>query len=231
MTYALANSRNLSLLDALERRYSCRAYRADPVSDETIRAIVRHAQQAASWCNGQPWELIVTTGAATERFRTELYRYASQDPATNPDLPFPREYREPYVARRRECGFQLYDSLGITRNDREAYRRQMLENFRFFGAPHAAIVTTDEALGTYGAIDCGGFVTSFMLAANEYGVGSVAQAALASHSDFIRAHFGIPEDRSVVCGISFGYPDDAHPANSFRTRREQTDLVLDLRHQ
>ena len=29
----------------------------------------------------------------------------------------------------------------------------------------------------------------------------------------------IADDRLVVCGISFGYEDAAHPANSFRTRR------------
>ena len=36
---------------------------------------------------------------------------------------------------------------------------------------------------------------------------------------FVRSHFGIADDRLVVCGISFGYEDAAHPANSFRTRR------------
>jgi len=49
------------------------------------------------------------------------------------------------------------------------YARQALENFNFFGAPHVAIVHTDEALGVYGAIDCGGYVTSFMLAAQARG--------------------------------------------------------------
>jgi nitroreductase len=35
----------------------------------------------------------------------------------------------------------------------------------------------------------------------------------------VRAHFGLPDDRRVVCGISFGYPDSAHKANSYRTSR------------
>jgi len=32
-------------------------------------------------------------------------------------------------------------------------------------------------------------------------------------------HFGLSDDRCVVCGISFGYPDRAHKANSYRTSR------------
>jgi len=30
---------------------------------------------------------------------------------------------------------------------------------------------------------------------------------------------GIGNDRSIVCGISFGMADPAHPANHFRTTR------------
>ncbi len=102
---------------------------------------------------------------------------------------------------------------------RPAYARQALENFNFFGAPHVAIVHTDEALGVYGAIDCGGYVTSFMLAAQALGSRTIPQAALAFHSGLVRRHFGLGDDRRVVCGISFGFPDREHKANSYRTTR------------
>ena len=92
-----------------------------------------------------------------------------------------------------------------------------------------AIVTTDAALGTYGAVDCGAYVTTFMLAAKALGVACIAQAALASHSPFVRAHFGIPNDRLILCGISFGYEDEAHPANRFRTSRAPLAEVADWR--
>jgi nitroreductase len=100
-----------------------------------------------------------------------------------------------------------------------AYAKQALENFNFFGAPHVAIIHTDEALGVYGAIDCGGYVTSFMLAAQALGLATVPQAALAFHSEVVRKHFGLGDDRRVVCGISFGFPDRGHKANSYRTTR------------
>ena len=124
-----------------------------------------------------------------------------------------------YLERRRESGFQLYNSLGIPRGDKAGYAKQALENFNFFGAPHVAIVHTDEALGVYGAIDCGGYVTNFMLAAQALGLATIPQAALAFHSGLVRKHFGLGDDRRVVCGISFGYPDRDHKANSYRTSR------------
>ena len=123
------------------------------------------------------------------------------------------------ILRSRESGFQLYNSLGIPRGDKMGYAKQALENFNFFGAPHVAIVHTDEALGVYGAIDCGGYVTSFMLAAQALGIATIPQAALAFHSELVRKHFGLGDDRRVVCGISFGFPDRAHKANSYRTNR------------
>ena len=102
----------------------------------------------------------------------------------------------------------------------------MFENFRLFGAPHVAIVTTEEALGVYGAVDCGAYVANFMLAARSLGVAAIAQAALAAYSPFIREFFALPDERQVVCGISFGFEDAKHPANGFRTRRAHLSEVV-----
>jgi len=202
----------------LGARYSCRAFRPEPVPRETIARILATAQKTASWCNSQPWQVAVFSGAATQRFAEALYAAASGGGHAS-DFPFPREYRGKYLERRRESGFQLYNALGIARGDKAAYQKQMLENFRFFGAPHVAIITTDEALGIYGAVDCGAYVANFMLAAQALGVATVPQAALAGHSEVVRAHLGVGDERRVVCGISFGYADEAHPANSYRTSR------------
>ena len=102
----------------------------------------------------------------------------------------------------------------------------MLENFRFFGAPHVMIITTEADLGIYGAIDCGAYVAHVMLAAQSLGIATIAQAALAGVADFVRGHFAIPPERKLVCGISFGYADPTHPANGFRTNRASLDQVV-----
>jgi nitroreductase len=82
-----------------------------------------------------------------------------------------------------------------------------------------AVIHTDEPLGVYGAIDCGAYVGNFMLAAQALGLGTIPQAALARHSKLIRRYFNLPDDRRVVCGISFGFADHAHLVNSYRTSR------------
>lgn len=207
----------------LSSRHSCRAFLAHTVDRGTIIQILELAQRTASWCNSQPWQVIITSGESTERFREALLEHAVGSSTYAPDIAFPREYSGVYLERRRECAGQLYESVGIARGDREASSVQTLENFRLFGAPHAAIITTDEALGVYGAIDCGAYVSNFMLSAWSLGVASIAQAALAAHSGFVREYFGLTKDRNVVCGISFGYEDRAHPANSFRTSRARIE--------
>lgn len=210
-----------TLENLLASRYSCRAYKSEQVPRAIIERILNAAQKTASWCNSQPWLVTITSGEATRKFRDVLYPVAASGAPNSGDFPFPREYRGVYLDRRRESGFQLYNTLGIARGDKAAYAEQALQNFNFFGAPHVAIITTDEALGVYGAVDCGGYVNNFMLAAQALGLATVPQAALAFHSAVVRQHFNMPDDRRVVCGISFGYPDREHKVNSYRTNRAQ----------
>ena len=207
------------LEELLHERYSVRAFLPREVPRETIAHVLKVAQRTASWCNSQPWQLLILSGAAKERFRKLIYAEASSGAHDAHDFTPPREYLGVYLERRRESGFQLYNTLGIARGDKAAYAKQALENFNFFGAPHLAIVHTDEPLGIYGAIDCGAYVSNFMLAAQALGLGTIAQAAVARHSGLIHRHFKLGDNRKVVCGISFGYADHAHKVNTYRTSR------------
>ena len=213
----------MDLETAVRLRYSARKFLPQPVPDETLRRILEIAQCTPSWCNCQPWQLVITRGSGTERFREAIYAHARSGARANPDFPFPAAYEGIYRDRRKVCGVQLYQSLDIGKDDRAAAAEQALENFKLFGAPHVAIVTTEEKLGIYGLLDCGLYVQTFMLAACSLGVGIIAQAALASYPDLIRAHFSLPPERKVVCGISFGYADQSHPIHSYRTERIAVD--------
>ena len=206
----------------LDTRYSCRGFRPDPVPQAVMDRIVAVAQRTASWCNAQPWQVHITRGDATERFRQAMLAPAAPDEA-GPDFDWPQAYEGVYQTRRRECGLALYESVGIARGDRDAAARQGRENMRLFGAPHVALITSPQALGLYGAVDCGAYVSQFMLAATSLGLATIAQAALASRPQRVRDFFGLPADRRVVCGISFGYADAQHPANGFRTTRATPD--------
>lgn len=213
--------------DTLAARTSCRAFKSEPVPDETIRAILSTAQRTASWCNSQSWQLAVSRGDGTDRLRDALYARASEPDPSDTDFPFPAEYRGVHRDRRRESGFQLYNAMEIARGEKERQRAQMLENYRFFGAPHVAILHVDEALGPYGAVDCGAYVSTFLAAATAHGVATIAQAALAAYPALLRQELGLGEDRKIVCGISFGYADASHPINQYRTSRADIDEVVD----
>ncbi|WP_278262653.1 nitroreductase [Nocardia sp. AG03] len=205
-----------------EDRWTCRQFRPEPVERATIERLLGLAQRTPSWCNTQPWQVVVTEGEGTERFRKELLTYI-QSHGTAPDFEFPAEYAGVYKERRRTCGFQLYDSLGIVKGDHEKTMRQMVRNFEFFDAPHVAIVTSEADLGVYGAIDCGLWLENFLLGAQALGLGAAPQAALASYAPFLHEYFGLPEHRKVVFGVSFGHPDLDHSVNSFRTARAPLD--------
>lgn len=204
--------------DLLISRYSCRAFAQRSVDDDVMDRLLEMAQRTASWCNSQPWEVVVTSGAATERLRRGFVERAASG-AMDTDVPFPLDYVGVYKTRRRETAERLYRSVGVAMGDRAASARQAAENFRFFGAPHIAIISTPKSLSGYGAIDCGGYVANFLLAATSLGIATIAQAALATQCRWLHEELSIPEDRDILCGISFGYADEGHAANGFRTDR------------
>jgi nitroreductase len=216
-----------TLTDILQARYSCRAFKPDPVPDDVITQIIATARHVPSWCNAQPWQVTITKGAATDRFRTALTEAAGQGTPPNPDLNWPTGYSGVYAERRRTCGFQLYDAVGIDKSDRAGRAAQMLRNYALFDAPHVAIISAPAELGPYGAMDSGGFVTAFTLAATALGVATIAQAAIAAYAPQVRDHLGISDDRLILCAISFGYADQDAPINQFRTERADPTNIID----
>lgn len=209
----------------LASRYSCRGFLADPIDAATLRRLFTMAQRTASWCNSQAWQVHLLGGADTTALSERLVANVPVAPE-QPDIPGPERYEGAYQDRRRACGFALYNAVGVARDDQEGRLLQMLQNFRFFGAPHVAIVTSPKALGTYGVMDCGGYVANLLNAAQALGVDAIAQAAIAMYADVVRDQLDIPEDRSIVCAVSLGYADPDHPANAFRTEREDVDVAV-----
>lgn len=222
-----ANNQDVeTLAKLLSRRYSCRAFRPDALPKHDIETLFSLAQLTASWCNSQPWHVTIAAGAAMERLRTNLFAYAQKsDPNERPDFDFPRSYSGKYRIRRLDTAIRLYNSIGVGK-DREASRRQSLENFRCFGAPCLALITTEAELGVYGAVDCGLFVANLILLAEAMGVAAIPQAALARFPNFMRGFFGLPANRLVVCGVALGYADDTHAANAFRTPRARVEDAM-----
>lgn len=233
MAESVTAEHDAAAIDVLERllreRHSCRAYESLPVPRELIDRILNAAQRAASDCNIQPWRIVILSGAVLERLRRAMYERATSDAAPVSDIPPIEQYSGVYQERRRECGWALYGAVGIQKGDRVASKKQALENFRFFGAPHLAVMTTDASLGARALLDCGAYVFSFLLAAQALGVAAVPQASVAYRADVIREELQLPQAQHVVCGISFGWSQKAHVANSYRTTRAHIQSVVEFR--
>ena len=209
----------------LDDRWTCRAFTDEVVPKAEVDRLLTLAQRTPSWCNTQPWDVIVTAEDETARLRKALAAHVMSQPQGS-DFEFPTGFPGAYGDRRRECGFQLYDSLGIEKADVDGRLRQMLRNFDFFDAPHVALITVEADLGPYALLDTGIYVNSFLLGAQALGIAAAPQAALAGYADFFRDYFDLPVNRRVALGISFGYAAQAEPVNGFRTSRaELADVV------
>src|SRR4029078_10030642 len=127
------------LEELLNERYSVRPSLPKPVPRENIDRVLVAAQRTASWCNSQPWQVLIASGEAKERFAKEIYAAAISGAEQGHDFTPPREYLGVYLERRRESGFQLYNTLGIPKGDKVAYAKQALEHYHLFCAPHVGV--------------------------------------------------------------------------------------------
>ena len=231
MRGALPVASKPSDLNVLQRlatgRASCRAYRPESVPQDVIETLLDVAARSPSWCNVQPWHVAVISGEARRALGERLLAAHDGGAARGPDVPFPTDYAGVYGERRRESGFALYGALGIAR-DKARRAEEMRRNFDFFGAPHVLLVSAPAALGAYAMLDTGCFVAAFLLAAEAAGLGAVAQASIALHAGLLRETLHLPADRSILCGVAFGYPRSGHQANDLRTSRADLTQVADF---
>lgn len=208
----------MDYFDAVAARRSVRGFRPDPVPRATLEALFGRAQRAPSWCNVQPWRVVVTGGEVTARLRARLLRaFAEESPS--PELAFPGSYPEPYGTHRRECGRALYGAMGLERRDAAGRVAAWRRNFELFDAPHAAIVSFDERFGIYGALDVGCWLQTVMLGAVALGLACCAQAALASYPGAVREVLPVAPGTKILFGISLGLEDPDVPANRALTTR------------
>jgi nitroreductase len=126
---------------------------------------------------------------------------------------------EPYLARRRECGWGLYGTLGIGRGDHEKSKAFRAGNYNFFGAPAGLVFTIDRKLDKGSWLDYGMFLQTIMLAARARGLHTCPEASIASYPDVVRRELGLTRDWVVICGMALGYADSDAVVNTFQPPR------------
>lgn len=213
----------MTVNEVLKKRFSVRAFTADAVPESLLESVFERAQQAASNCNVQPWQVYVVSGAALTALAEELTSSVMSGASPNPDFAWKIQYEGEHRTRQFAAANALYSAMGVDRHDRAARQKNMLRNWSFFGAPHAAFFTMARYLEYPGAVDLGIYAQTLSLLLKEEGVDSCMQGALGMYPDPVRRQLEVPDELGILFGMSFGYADHAAAANQTRTEREHVN--------
>jgi len=209
---------------AITTRQSIRAFLPTPVPRATIETILEVAARAPSGTNTQPWKVTVLTGGAlTGLSKAILAAYDETDWSYKHKEEYayyPTKWIDPYLARRRKLGWDLYGLLGIGKTDKARMHAQHGRNYVFFDAPVGMIFTIDRIMEQGSWLDYGMFLQNIMIAARARGLDTCPQAAFAQFPRLISEHLRIPDNEMVVCGMALGYADMSKVENSLETERE-----------
>jgi nitroreductase len=212
------------MIDALGElwaaRSSRRAFHPEPVPREQLVALFAAAQRAPSWCNVQPWRVVVTEPPHT-RVLADAMVAAARAGFPHAEVGFPADYPAPYKQHRVACGVALYQAMGVARDDAEGRAGAWLRNFNFFDAPHVAIVACDRRLGPYAYVDVGVWLGYVLTAAAALAIDTCPMASVAAYPEALRAQLPIAETDTILFGLALGHADENAAANRCRTTREE----------
>lgn len=221
----------ISVTEALLGRRSTRAFLDRPVAMEVVRDIIETARRTPSGGNLQPWKLAAMTGEDLKQLKASVRESFARNPkGEGSEYPiYPNPLKETYDERRRKCGEDMYAAIGIGRENKQGRLQQFVRNYDFFGAPVGMILAMDRTMGSAQWTDAGIFLQSVLLLAQERGLATCPQAAWAVVHKTVRAHLAWPDELAIICGISLGYADPAHPINAAVMDRAPFDDVAQLR--
>lgn len=216
---------------AIRQRISTRAFLDTPIPKPELEDWLTAAQRAPSGGNVQPWRVIAVAGEEKDA----IVRLAGQTLMANPageptDRPiYPEKLGEPYMQRRRDVAYQMYEKVGIAREDKAARNAWMIQNFNFFGAPIGLFFVLDEGMGHGQWGHTGMFMQSLALLAEERGWATCMQECWAMLRPSLKAHLGLGETEMIWCGMAVGFADKAHPVNTLYADRASLEEVVEFR--
>ena len=211
----------ISVSQAVSKRSSIRAFKDSPVDSNIIRDILSLSSRAPSGGNVQPWKIYVLNGQSMQDFF--LFQKSWIQPEKEAYSIYPPQLKEPYRTSRYELGEQMYELLGIARDDKDARLTQVMQNFKFFGAPAAIFCFVDRQMGPPQWSDLGMFLQTFMLVAQEYGIDTCAQEAWSMKNDSVSEFVDADESDILFCGLALGYKDEDAVINKLSSERRPLD--------
>ncbi len=199
----------MDLTEALRTTGSVRVFLDDPVSDETLYAILDDARFAPSGGNRQAWRVIVVKDEARRRAVRDLYLDGWHDYvahvlaglvpfsalASDEDRAAALAKRDAAIATSRPDGFpETLDQVPV-----------ML----VICADLNALAAVDRDLDRYqmvGGASIYPFAWNILLAARARGLGGVMTTIATRNESGVRAVLEIPNDQIVASVVALGYP-------------------------
>jgi nitroreductase len=210
-------------------RRSIRGYKPDPVPKEVIQEIIDIAKGAPSSMNTQPWHFHVVTGEPLERIRKGNTERNLAGVKPQREIPV-RDGNYQGIHRKRQVAVavQLFQAMGIERDDAERRQDWVMRGFRQFDAPVSVVMTYDKILepATISHFDLGAVTYGLVLAAWTRGLGTVINGQGIMQSAVVREHAQIPDDEVIMTCIAMGYPNEEFAANEVKSTRTPNDDIV-----
>jgi nitroreductase len=180
-----------------------RNFQDRPVPLEVVNNLVDLARRAPSAGNSQGWDLVVLQGEQTARFW---------------GITLPAERRESF----RWQGLLSAPVIALPYANRHAYLSRYAEPDK----ARTGLAEADAWPVPYWLVDTGFFTMTFLLAAQDAGLGALFFGVFQAQ-DALNAALGVPDDRQLLGAIALGYPA---PSESGRSAKRPKRTVSDIVH-
>ncbi len=215
----------MQTLQAIKNRKCVREFLDKPINKETLEKLFDTVRWTPSSKNTQPWKIAIVSGKKKKELMNKIL--SACDNREPPRMEYDYDGSNPLDGELKEravkCGHDLYNSLGIAREDKERRIEQWKKNYLSFDSPSAIFIFKHPNTGISGYMDCGILIQSILLAAVDLGLATCPQASLGHYPDIVKKELQGFDDYTLLCGIAIGYEDINAAVNNYRTQREFID--------
>jgi len=217
-----------TIIEAINNRSSKRAYLSKPVPKNILEKILSTSAQTPSGANMQPWVTYVVSNENILKKVGDAVIAKMDEGIINDQFIqyYPVKWVNPYKKRRIVTGSALYKFLDVDRKDTITRKEMWKDNFRWFGAQTVVFVCTDkanidESQGTL--IDCGAYMQTIMLAAQEFGIDSCPQGSTTEFGKVIANVLKLPNNLALLYSIVLGYENKEAKINLYKPKRAKIE--------
>lgn len=211
----------MNFTEFAKSRKSARGFLDKPISKEVVNDIIDAAKWAPSSYNTQTWRVHAVAGDVLDKIREGNTKNTLAGKPHVRDFPYKEDYLGENRQRQIDVAIQLFEAMGIGREDKDKRMDWMLRGFRQFDAPVSLVLTYDKSLepAAITQFTLGSLAYGIVLAAWERGIGCVINGQGIMQSDVVHQHANIPDNEAIMICIAMGYPDESFPANDVRSTR------------